>query len=259
VIKLSKETIFISEAFAGQLVQWGQYPKRQNIETFIKMIQFSMKLFDQEDKFSLEEIDSIILKIRKCFENSFDFGLYSLNSVSHSLPFNLFIDKDLNIVPIESFPIFNKFAFKRIPFILYKNLDDSLEVFEKIFYILNPSGDLIQTQERFENLFNGQPNWKGVIGRKPTTEEFFNGICGFYDLFIYFGHSSGENYAPLKELKSKLLKRASSALLIGCSSGRIKSNGIFPAESSIFHYLENGRYNTFKFVHIILFLLVNWC
>lgn len=241
LIKLDKETIFISEAFAGQLIQWGQYPKRQNIENFIKMIQFSMKFSDQEDKFLSEEIDSIILKIRKCFENSFDVGLYSLNSVSHSLPFNLCIDKDLNVVPFESFPVFNKFTFKRIPFICYENLDYSLEVFEKIFYILNPSGDLIQTQQRFENIFTGQPNWKGVIGRKPTTEEFFSGICGIYDLFIYFGHSSGEIYAPLKELKSKLSKRASSALLIGCSSGRIKSNGIFPAESPIFHYLENGR------------------
>lgn len=241
LIKLRKETIFISEAFIGQLIQWGQYPKRQKIENFIKMIQFSLNFSDQEDKFSSEEIDLIILKIRKCFENSFDVGLYSLNSVSPILPFNLCIDKDLNIVPFESFPIFNKFTFKRIPFIRHTNLDDSSEVFEKIFYILNPSGDLIQTQERFENLFKGQLNWKGVIGRKPTAEEFFNGICGLYDLFIYFGHSSGEIYAPLKELKSKLSKKASSALLIGCSSGRIKSNGIFPAESSIFHYLENGR------------------
>ena len=247
LIKLSKKTIFVSETFSGQLIQWGKYPKRQNIENFIKMIKFSIKLFDQEDKFSLEEeidFDSIILKIRKCFENSFDFDINSVSN-NNNLQFNLFIDKDLNIVPFESLQIFNKFNFKRIPFILFKNFDDSLKVFKKIFYILNPSGDLIQTQERFENLFKSQPNWNGLIGRKPTSEEFFNGISGFYDLFIYFGHSSGEIYAPLKELKSKLSKRASSALLIGCSSGRIKSNGIFPAESSIFHYLENGRYKIF--------------
>lgn len=241
LVKLSKDTIHINEAFAGQLVQWGQCPKRQKIENLIKMIQFSMKFSYQDDKFLSDEIDSIILKIRKCFENSFDVGLCSLNPVSSSLPFNLFIDKDLNIVPFESFPIFNRFTFKRIPIIHYSNSEDNSEVFKKVFYIVNPSGDLIQTQERFENLFKGQPNWKGVIGRKPTADEFLTGICGLYDLFIYFGHSNGEIYAPLKELKSKLSKRASAALLIGCSSGKIKSNGIFLAESSIFHYLDNGR------------------
>jgi hypothetical protein len=242
--KLSKETISINEAFAGQLIQWGQYPKRHKIENLLKMIQFSMKFSCRDDKFSSEseENDSIILKIRKCFENSFDDGLGCFfNSLTPNLPFNLCLHKDLNIVPFESFPIFNKFTFKRIPIIHNDNFDENLKVFKKVFYIVNPSGDLIQTQERFETLFKGQPNWKGVIGRKPTAEEFFNGICGVYDLFIYFGHSSGDIYAPLKELKSKLSKRASSALLIGCSSGRIKSNGIFPAESSIFHYLENGR------------------
>lgn len=240
--QLSKETVFISESFAGQLIQWGKCPKRLKIEYLVKMIQYSMKISNQEEKFTYEEIDSIILRIRKCFENSFDVGLLSSSNAESSIaPFNLCLDKDLNIIPFESFPLLNKYTFKRVPIIHNRSLEDPTDVFEKVFYIVNPSGDLVQTQERFENLFKGQPNWKGVIGRKPTSEEFLNGICGLYDLFIYFGHSSGEIYAPLKELKSKLTNRASSAFLIGCSSGRIKSNGIFPAESSIFHYLENGR------------------
>lgn len=239
--KLSGGSIYITEALSGQLVIWEQFPKRFKIEKFIEMYRFSLNLSNQGDKFSSEVMDSIISKIRKCFENSFDLGIPSVPLLTSNAPFNLCIDKDLNIIPFESFPAFNKFTLKRIPVIYSNNIDSSSTVFEKVFYVVNPSGDLVQTQERFEKLFQGQPNWNGVIGRKPTTEEFFNGIRGIYDLFIYFGHSSGEIYAPLKELKSKLAKRASSALLIGCSSGRIKSNGIFPAESSIFHYLENGR------------------
>lgn len=157
--------------------------------------------------------------------------------------FNLILGKDLNIAPFESFPLFNKFLFKRTPLALtIRKALSSSESFEKVFYIVNPSGDLYQTQERFEGIFKDQPNWQGVMGRKPTADEFFNGICGHFDLFIYFGHSGGEIYAPLKELKKRLSnKSASSAFLIGCSSGRIKCNGIFPAESSIFHYLENER------------------
>lgn len=198
------------------------------------------------DSSVFDDQDSLVIKFRNCFENSFEIG--SMIS-SASATFNLILDKDLNAIPFESFPLLNRFSFKRIPLIMGgfgEKIDESAaqnEILRRVFYIINPSGDLLQTQERFESLFKSQPNWEGIIGRKPTINEFFNGICGDFDLFIYFGHSGGEIYAPLKELKLKLSERraASSALLVGCSSGRIKSNGIFLAESSIFHYLENER------------------
>ena len=193
--------------------------------------------------FSSDQMDSLVIKFKNCFENSFE----AVTMIPNPSTFNLILDKDLNAVPFESFPLFNKFSFKRIPLILEGKPKESArnETLKRVFYIVNPSGDLHQTQERFESLFKNQPHWEGIIGRKPTIDEFFNGICGNFDLFVYFGHSGGEIYAPLKELKLKLTdnKTASSALLIGCSSGRIKSNGVFPAESSIFHYLENERYN----------------
>jgi len=187
-------------------------------------------------------MDSLVVKFRNCFENSFESGTIIPNSSTY----NLILDKDLNAIPFESFPLFNKFSFKRIPLILGATFNEAAvqnEILKRVFYIVNPSGDLCETQERFESLFKTQPHWEGIMGRKPTIDEFFNGICGAFDLFIYFGHSGGEIYAPLKELKLKLSEKraASSALLIGCSSGRIKSNGVFPAESSIFHYLENER------------------
>lgn len=223
----------ITAALCSQLIQWGSCPKRFKIESLVKMMQLNI---------GTEEKDSIVIKIRKCFENAFDTGMPIASNPLEG-PFNLILGKDLNIVPFESFPLFNNFIFKRTPLALTSRaVLQSSETFEKVFYIVNPSGDLYQTQERFEGLFKGQPSWQGVIGRKPTADEFLNGICGPFDLFIYFGHSGGEIYAPLKEMKKRLSnKSASSALLIGCSSGRIRSNGIFPAESSIFHYLENER------------------
>lgn len=230
---LANHNVYIAESLAGQLTQWGQCPKRFKIESLVKMFRLNL---------ASEELDLIIIKIRKCFENCFDVGIPT-NTKPLGCPFNLILGKDLNILPFESFPLFNKFTFKRTPLALTNKTSlPPSESFEKVFYIVNPSGDLYQTQERFEGLFKGQPSWEGVIGRKPTADEFFSGICGIFDLFIYFGHSGGEIYAPLKELKKRLSnKSAASALLIGCSSGRIKSNGIFAAESSVFHYLENER------------------
>lgn len=53
---------------------------------------------------------------------------------------------------------------------------------------------------------------------------------------MYFGHAAGEIYAPLQELQES----SAVSLLIGCSSGRIKANGIFPPQSPVFHYLQSG-------------------
>ncbi len=90
--------------------------------------------------------------------------------------------------------------------------------------------------------FYRKSNWKGIVGRRPSSEEFFNGIGGEFDLFIYFGHAGGEVYAPLHELKRQKRKNnAAAALLVGCSSGKIRINGIFSPQSSVFHYLENDR------------------
>lgn len=232
------QSIRLTETFVGQLIQWGQFPKRFKIENLIKMIKFSLSCSSNSFDFD-NQMDSLVMKFRNCFENSFEIG----SLVPDASTINLILDKDLNAIPFESFPLLNKYSFKRIPLILKGKTTAQNEILKRVFYIVNPSGDLLQTQERFESLFKSQPNWEGIIGRKPTINEFFNGICGDFDLFIYFGHSGGEIYAPLKELKLKLSAKraASSALLVGCSSGRIKSNGVFLPESAIFHYLENER------------------
>lgn len=253
----------LTEAFSSQLTQFGQFPSRFKIENLIKMLKSAIKIsISSESKSNLnlnfpiflEENDSLIIKFRKCFENYLDFKLtcnydsFKSNCKENISPINLILDNELNAIPFESFSSLNRFTFKRIPLLILskdKSFESSKKLFKSVYYIVNPSGDLQQTQKRFENLFIDQPRWEGIIGRKPTVEEFFTGICGKFELFIYFGHSGGEIYAPLKELKNRLSKnlyeRASSALLIGCSSGKIKSNGIFQAESSIFHYLENKR------------------
>ena len=254
------QSIRLTETLVGQLTQWGQFPNRFKIENLIKMIRFSLNSCSTSHQLILpsDQMDSLVIKFRNCFESSFETGKMS----SRPSSYNLILDKDLNAVPFESFPMFKEYAFKRIPLILNERSCESVdqdEILSRVFYVVNPSGDLYQTQERFESLFRSQPNWEGIIGRKPTIEEFFNGICGNFDLFIYFGHSGGEIYAPLKELKLKLSgkKSASSALLVGCSSGRIKSNGVFPAESLIFHYLENERY--LQIIKYELLLICFYC
>lgn len=73
------------------------------------------------------------------------------------------------------------------------------------------------------------------MGRRPSQQEFLQAIRSS-KLFMYFGHAAGEIYAPLAELKES----SAVSLLIGCSSGRIRANGVFPPQSPVFHYLQSG-------------------
>ena len=40
------------------------------------------------------------------------------------------------------------------------------------YYILNPHGDLKNTEKRFANMFANERGWSGVIGTPPSNEEF---------------------------------------------------------------------------------------
>ena len=40
------------------------------------------------------------------------------------------------------------------------------------YYILNPHGDLKNTEKRFANFFSNERGWSGVIGSPPSNEEF---------------------------------------------------------------------------------------
>ena len=40
------------------------------------------------------------------------------------------------------------------------------------YYVLNPHGDLKNTEKRFANFFTNESGWSGVTGSPPSHEEF---------------------------------------------------------------------------------------
>jgi len=62
----------------------------------------------------------------------------------------------------------------------------------KAYYILNPSKDLIATQEKFEPLFK-KYRWRGIAGKIPSRSDFEDALSG-HDLVVYCGHNAGEQY-----------------------------------------------------------------
>jgi len=51
------------------------------------------------------------------------------------------------------------------------------------YYILNPGGDLMNTQNKFQHQFENQSQWLGISGKAPTEKEYMNGLSN-YQLFM---------------------------------------------------------------------------
>ncbi|KAF8981558.1 hypothetical protein BGZ46_002595 [Entomortierella lignicola] len=107
----------------------------------------------------------------------------------------------------------------------------------KTSYILNPGGDLKNTEDEFRGYVENQQGWDGVIGRAPSDLEFIDGLSK-NDLFIYFGHSGGEQY--VKSAQIRQLGQCAVSLLLGCSSGSLKSEGEFDPTGNAMNYLLAG-------------------
>ncbi|KAF9919277.1 hypothetical protein BX616_009980 [Lobosporangium transversale] len=108
---------------------------------------------------------------------------------------------------------------------------------QKTFYILNPGGDLKNTEDEFKEYVESQQGWGGVTGRAPLDLECINGLSK-HDLYIYFGHSGGEQY--IRSTQIRQLGHCAVSLLLGCSSGCLKGDGEFDPTGNVMNYLLAG-------------------
>ncbi|KAG6557376.1 hypothetical protein Mapa_001306 [Marchantia paleacea] len=105
------------------------------------------------------------------------------------------------------------------------------------FYILNPSGDLKSTQSSFEDWFMHQRGWKGKAGTPPSADEFKRGLQDF-DLFVYLGHGTGDQFFPERFVRQ--LDQCAATLLMGCSSGKLSPRGQYEPFGTVQSYLMAG-------------------
>ncbi|XP_067945670.1 separin-like [Watersipora subatra] len=154
------------------------------------------------------------------------------------------LDKGAHSVCWESMPYISESAVTRMPSIyaiqsslkalsafpnIYANGIDS----DKAFYVLNPEDNLPSTQSTFHPILSGKKTWKGIVGKKPTAEEYKKGLT-FHDLFIFLGHGSGSKYLKPRELCK--LNCTAAVLLMGCSSGAFDSRGEMESAGIIYDY-----------------------
>ncbi|EFJ43479.1 separase [Volvox carteri f. nagariensis] len=106
-----------------------------------------------------------------------------------------------------------------------------------VFYVLNPSSDLVESQQFLQPILEAQAHWKGITGERPSTQALLTALQS-HELFLYFGHGSGEQYLPLPALRK--LQRCASCMLMGCSSGRLRLHGAYDPSGAAVAYLLAG-------------------
>ncbi|KAJ3159011.1 hypothetical protein HDU86_002180 [Geranomyces michiganensis] len=160
-------------------------------------------------------------------------------------------DKHLIAFPWESLPILRHVPVTRLPSIFF--LRDILVKDQaagggvgsrpttvdrkSVHYVLNPSGDLAKTEQAFKAMVTECAEWTGIIGSAPTEDQCAEALSS-KDLYIYFGHGGGEQFIRNHRIRS--LDRCAVALLMGCSSGRLKPVGEFDPMGTPISYLLGG-------------------
>jgi tetratricopeptide (TPR) repeat protein len=157
----------------------------------------------------------------------------------------LIFDKLLQRLPIESIPILRSNSISRMPsmFQLYclllkhhgSLLNNQWTSGTKCYYVLNPSKDLVKTEDNFLQQFK-EAGWNGINGQAPTHEQVESAL-DTNDVFVYMGHGSGayQYYQPDKIQRQ--VSQCASIFLMGCSSGELRENGQYEPSGCIQSFL----------------------
>jgi separase len=187
----------------------------------------------------------------------------------------LVLDKNVQGLPWESMPILRGRSVSRIPGVdflhdrvafaklkreargqIHKSEDGAAVDVSNGYYILNPSGDLGRTEERFRDWSKDmrEMGWGGIVGRPVSELEFVDAlrtrdlvVCVIFNhLFLasadmdssYFGHGGGEQYVRSHKIRS--LPTCGAVMLWGCSSGALREMGDFDRTGTPYNYMLAG-------------------
>ena len=153
-----------------------------------------------------------------------------LSEAGERLPVILLLSSQLQQLPLESMPILSSVPVTRMPSYLFllhhlthhpsSHKPPALPSLSSHSFILNPSCDLPRTEATFTALLPALGLTRGLTGVHPSPSTFLSSLSSS-DVFLYLGHGSGDQYVPVN-----VVERCASpprvALLMGCSSGRLK-------------------------------------
>ncbi|CEF66516.1 Separin [Strongyloides ratti] len=155
----------------------------------------------------------------------------------------LILDNELSLYPWEMVSFFNyRPMIARMPSIMNYALLLKNNVINKLntdnsYYIINPKGDLKDTEDWMLNLLKNM-KWEGIKGQWPQPE-IVKEFTSKKDLLVYIGHGNGKQVfrIALKEQKFR-----SAAILMGCSSVKLgpSSNGYSHLDMVENYFISSG-------------------
>ncbi|XP_042306170.1 separin [Sceloporus undulatus] len=159
----------------------------------------------------------------------------------------LVLDKHLQKLPWENIPCLRSHSVTRLPslrflpsYSLTKKYQEETVLNRgvnstKTFYVLNPHGNLPGTEKMFEDWFQREPGWAGVVGQTPDPDQVPLALEE-RDLYIYAGHGAGARFVD------SILKVdcRSVALLFGCSSAALAVQGNLEGTGAVLKFLMAG-------------------
>ncbi|KAI9727615.1 MAG: hypothetical protein M1834_008055 [Cirrosporium novae-zelandiae] len=183
------------------------------------------------------DFDSVVMETLDAL-SSYHQALASESSSDSPFHTVLVLDKALHCFPWESIPCLKEQSVSRVPSLgslrdilnhqqreaENKGLDPFVLEPRNGAYVLNPGGDLKNTQLTFQDPLRSLDGWSGIIEHNPSESEMKDMLSNS-DLFLFFGHGSGAQYIRSKMIQR--LDRCAVALLMGCSSGALTEAGEF--------------------------------
>ncbi|RMZ84612.1 hypothetical protein DV737_g1117, partial [Chaetothyriales sp. CBS 132003] len=168
----------------------------------------------------------------------------------------LILDKELHSFPWESLPCLRGQAVYRMPSLgaVKERLDELRRQSPESgaitvqrtsgAYILNPSRDLTSTQDTYARTLEQQlSGYAAIVNRAPTEDEFKANL-GNHDILLYFGHGSGGQYIRGRTIRGLRTegKRCAVSWLMGCSSVKMTTCGIYEPYGTPWHYINGGAH-----------------
>lgn len=216
---------------------------KQNVDDLIYYLLDSLALHGEYNKYD-DMANSLAAPITKLLEK------YELikNKVNNE-HIVLIPGVECSFFPWESLSFLRNRSVSRVPSVnilvdMLKHSSSSMTISDKsrLHYLINPDGDLQKTEKLFGDKFSDVKSWSGLIGQAPNEVELIKNLKES-DLFVYLGHGGCDQYVKAPNLFKEFIKKGINlppSLLIGCSSGRIQTNGILEPCGNILNWLTCG-------------------
>ncbi|KAK9488080.1 peptidase family C50-domain-containing protein [Lipomyces starkeyi] len=239
--RLNSPEVKIDPRVFELFISLGDPSETDNTEMLEDLIYFVLDILQfhgECNAYDELDMDQIVVDVQEILRSYYE-SLEDDDKVEHIV---LILDKTVQMFPWESLPCLRGQSISRLPSLsslrsILQNYRGQKIDAEKGAYILNPSTDLVNTQNLFQSQLDSFDGWSGIVARSPSEGEF-RSILSSNDIVLYFGHGGGEQYIRPSLIKS--LDKCAATFLLGCSSGALHSSGNFEPWGTPMNYLIAG-------------------